>query len=398
MSQENKVKQQVFQRKCPNCGAALTYDPKHGKLYCNHCKSHVDFNKSRNVNERDFTDLLNLKKRDDSSVGYYRCSNCGANTILPRSTLATTCPYCSSPVVLDETQTGHVRPDTIEPFEITDEQARQYVMKWARKRAYAPRKFRRGSNSLSVKGMYTPAWTFDLVTVTRYKGRLGRNRTRTVHRNGKTYTETYVEWFNVEGTTDNSFDDIFISGNNHLTARNFAELDLTNQAKYAVYTDEYLAGYIADNYTVEPEVAYGRAIDKANGIIYRQIMNRYGADHDGGLEVNTEVLSRSFKYVLLPVYVVASKYRGKVYNQYVSGVYSRKSDTNVKVVGKAPVSPWKVLLTVLGCLAFIVGIVALILYFGSGWSFEIPDFGDFYFDASPNLPFNACQFAHTVIK
>ncbi len=134
------------------------------------------------------------------------------------------------------------------------------------------------------------------------------------------------------------------------------------------------------------------------------------------MEIDTTVLSRSFKYVMLPVYVVSSKYRGKVYNQYVSGVYSRKNDANVKVVGKAPVSPWKVLLTVLGCLGLIAGIIALILCCGGDWSL---DFGEFYsisarelnlpnvietyrpsphFNTAQNLPFNTCQFAHTVIK
>lgn len=416
MNGNNRIRQQVFQRKCPNCGAALTYAPEQGKLYCRHCKSYMDFEKSRDVTERDFADLLDLKKWDDGAVRYYRCSNCGANTVLPRSTLATSCPYCLSPAVLDETQTGQVRPDTIEPFEITDGQAKQFVAKWAKKRMFAPHKFKRGTNALSVKGVYTPAWTFDLVTASHYEGRLGRTRTRTVRRNGKSYTETYVQWFSVEGDVDNAFDDLFISGNNHMSVKNFEELDLTNKEKYVVYTDEYLAGYMADSYTVEPDVAYGRAVDKANSMIYRQIMNDYGADHDGGLEVDTTVLSRSFKYVMLPVYVVSSKYRGKVYNQYVSGVYSRKNDANVKVVGKAPVSPWKVLLTVLGCLGLIAGIIALILCCGGDWSL---DFGEFYsisarelnlpnvietyrpsphFNTAQNLPFNTCQFAHTVIK
>lgn len=380
-----KVKQKAFQRKCPNCGASLIYDPTHAKLYCAHCKSYVDFDKSNDVRERDFTELLNMEKWDETSVRYYRCENCGASTVLPMSTLATKCPYCSSPVVVDEKQRGLVRPDTVVPFEISPEQAEEHLSVWAKNKLYAPRDFRKGRKNVSVKGVYTPAWTFDIATVTYYRGRLGKRRTRTVRRNGKSYTETYIDWFYVDDVLENAFDDIYVSGNNHISVSDFKKLDLTNQAKYTVYSDEYLAGYIADNYTVSPEDAYAIARKKADGMIYNGIMSRHNADVDGGLEIDTQVVERSFKYVMLPVYVVSCKYRKKVYNQYVSGVYSKNNSNKVKVSGKAPVSPWKVLATVLFGLGVVAGIIALIMCSGGDWSFDFGDFDDFFSNACQNF-------------
>lgn len=393
-----RVKREAFQRKCPNCGAALVYAPKEKKLYCAHCRSFVDFDKSGQVKERDFTDLINMEVWNDNAVSYYRCDNCGANTVLPRSTLATTCPYCSSPVVLDETQTGHVRPDTVVPFELSVDEAEKCMAQWARKKLFAPRAFRKKAKASSVKGVYTPAWTFDLQTSTEYSGRLGRTRTRTVRRNGKSYTETYVDWFYVEGVFDDSFDDIYVSGSSHISVKDFRELDLTNQAKYVAYTDEYLAGYIADNYTVSPEDAYKSALKQADAEIYRAIMARYGADHDGGLRVETNILSRSFKYVMLPVYVVSGKYRKKVYNQYVSGVHSKRDNNRAKVVGKAPVSPWKILLTVLLGLGLIAGIIALVWFNRANFSFDLGDLDDYYAYALPKFGHNACQILRSGIK
>lgn len=381
-----RVKQEAFQRKCPNCGASLIYDPTQGKLYCEHCKSYVDFDKSNDVRERDFSELIDMDKWDETAVRFYRCENCGANTVLPRSTLATQCPYCSSPVVVDEKQTGLVRPDTVVPFELSVEQAEHHLTVWAKTKLFAPRDFRKGHKHLSIKGVYTPAWTFDLSTVTYYKGRLGRYRTRTVRRNGKTYTETYTDWFYVDSVTDNSFDDIYVSGNNHISVSDFKNLDLTNQAKYTVYKDEYLAGYIADNYTIPPEDAYEAALKKADSAIYNDIMARHNADVDGGLQIDTQVVARSFKYVMLPVYVVSCKYRKRTYNQYVSGVHSKNNINKVKVSGKAPVSPWKVLFTVLICLGIVAGIIALIVCNSDGWSFDFGDFEDFFFKSTAYLP------------
>lgn len=374
-----KVKQEAFQRKCPNCGASLIFDPSQGKLYCNHCRSYVEFSKSKDVAERDFSELTSREKWNETEVRYYVCKNCGANTVLPRSTLATSCPYCSSPVVVDEKTRGLVRPDTVVPFELSVEQAEKRLSEWARGKVFAPRDFRKGHKNVSIKGVYTPAWTFDLVTYTHYEGRLGRHRTRTVRRNGKTYTETYTEWFYVDSEINNSFDDLYVSGSNHISVGDFKQLDLTNQAKYSVYSDEYLAGFIADNYTVDPEIAYGTAVQKADGVIYRDIMRRHNADVDGGIEIHTQVLKRSFKYVMLPVYVVSCKYRGKLYNQYVAGVYG-KGDNKAKVCGRAPVSPWKVLALVLAGLGLLAGLIALVVCNMGGFSFDI---GDFYYGLLP---------------
>ncbi|MCM1195121.1 MAG: hypothetical protein NC332_04215, partial [Firmicutes bacterium] len=378
MQFKNRVNHEAVQRTCPNCGASLRFNPKDGKLYCEHCKSSLDFGNSREVRERDFKELMEFDTWDESKVSYYRCKNCGASTVLSRTTLATSCPYCASPVVLDERKTGLVRPDSLVPFELTEEQAEAQLKLWKKRKLYAPNSFRKNGKSHGIKGVYTPAWTFDFATVSQYDGRLGKTCTRTVRRNGKSYTETYVKWFSVNGTTEKHFDDIFVSGNSHVSAKDFRQLNLTNQAKYVVYNDGFLAGYIADNYTVSPEDAYRAARKQADNAIYNDIMSYYGADHDGGLTVKTTEISRSFKYMMLPMYVATDKHRGKVYRQYVSGVYCDSEKSKAKVCGKSPVSVWKVIVTVLAGLGVIAGITALILHSLDAWSFGFGGW-EFYF-------------------
>ena len=391
MRTDNKVQRKSHQRKCPNCGAPLRYNPASGRLACDHCKSETEFFKSDDVVEREFSELLEHVKWNESEVSCYRCKNCGASAVLPRTTLATTCPYCSSPVVIDENDTGLVRPDSLVPFELTRDDAERQLGKWKRRKAYAPNSFRRNGKACSITGVYTPAWTFDLVTSSHYYGRLGRTCTRTVRYNGKTHTETYVKWFDVDGVVERSFDDVFVSGNNHISVNDFDGLELTDQAKYVVYGDEYLQGYVADNYTVEPNEAYGIAKSKVDSQIYTGIMDEYDADHDGGLKVDTVVVQRSFKYMLLPVYVANCTYRGKVYSQYVSGLFCDDNKSVARVRGKAPVSPWKVLVTVLVCLAAVAGIIAAVILTSDNW---LPDLGngwDLDFKLLPKLlrgPFN----------
>lgn len=350
----NATLRQSSQHKCPNCGAYLVYDPETQDMVCEHCNSKVDIQFNYNVNERDFVELEKAPRwSDGDNVECYRCSNCGANTVMSKGTIATACPYCGSPVVVDTEHLSYVKPDTAVPFQVTDDEARDGLLKWRKKRFLAPQDFRKHLAVDEMKGVYMPVWTFDSTTDTYYDGKLGRRRTRTVRRNGKTYTETYIDWFYVNGNIDMVFDDILIRGSNNVPEKDFSALKPFPQQLYVVYDDRYLAGYIADNYTVQPLDAYEQAKQRMRERIHSQILSMYHADVVGHLNLDVRISNRSFKYAMLPVYVTATKYRQKVFNQYISGVFGY--DKQVKVSGRYPKSPWKIGALVLLGLGLLVG-------------------------------------------
>lgn len=355
---QNVKQQNVEQHNCPNCGASLQYDPSSGKLVCLHCGSSIDFEKSNAVEERDFTELATFSHWKDSDVASYRCFNCGAVTIAPRTALSRKCPYCSSPVVIEDVSGSLVRPDSLVPFELSVEEAAFQLADWRKKKHFAPNKFRKKPKADSINGVFVPAWTFDAVTVSDYNGSVGYRRTRTVRRNGKTYTESYIDWHRVRGVINQSFNDLFVRANENISNSYFNKLQPFPMSKYRVYSDEYLAGYIADSYSVQPLDAFERAKSTMLQAINRAIVARYNADVVGDMDVDMRILSRSFKYMMLPVYIAATKYNKKVYNQYVSGVYYAQN--RCKVCGASPVSPWKVLATVLACAAALAGIIYLV--------------------------------------
>ncbi len=355
----NFKQQKTVQHKCPNCGAALTYDPTTGNLYCSHCDGHVDFEKSEDVKERDFSELVTHQVWKDSDVATFRCSNCGAVEVAPRTSLATKCPYCSAPIVIEDQTSSIVQPDTIIPFELSTKQAIEQLAAWRKRKLFAPNKFRKQIKEDCIRGVFVPAWTFDAQTSSNYDGTVGYHRTRTVRRNGKTYTETYTEWKHVSGVIDASFDDIVIRANDNIPENYFQKLQPYSQTKYKVYDDEYLAGYLADHYSLEPLDAFEKAKAQMEQNIRSRIVVAHHADVEGNMNVDMHINSKSFKYLMLPVYVAATKYNNKVYNQYISGVYNNDEKKQSKICGKAPISPLKVLLTVLICLGALIGCLFL---------------------------------------
>lgn len=376
----NQIEQISSQHRCPNCGAPLKFDPESGELFCEHCQSVVKFDKSDDVSERDFGDLVTFATSKESDITCYRCSNCGATSVAPRTTLATACPYCGSPVVLDDRTGTVVKPDTVIPFELTAEQASLQLSRWRKRKFFAPRNFRKRVKEGSVKGVYVPAWTFDAQTTSEYIGRVGYHRTRTVRRNGKTHTETYTEWRYISGRIDRDFDDIVIRANENVPSGCFEKLGPFPAQKYKAYDDEYLAGFIADHYTLEPLAAFRMAQDIMRASVRQAILQRYRADVEGEIDIDMHILQKSFKYLLVPVYVAVTKYRGKLYNQYVSGVFSDENKSGCKVTGKAPVSVWKVLATVLLCLALLGAVAWLVVNSSatSGYRYDNFDGSGFY--------------------
>ena len=229
---DTKVKKSN-QQQCPNCGADMKYSPEQKHLYCEHCQSVQHIYRNYQVKERDFAELENVATWSQTQAVAYRCNNCGAQTIMSATTMATTCPFCASAVVVDKSALDCVKPDTVIPFEITTEQACQSILRWRKRRVFAPNKFRKNVQIDSVKGTFVPVWTFDCNTSTRYSGTLGKRCTRTVTRNGKTYTETYIRWFPVSGTIDQLFDDIFVNGSNSVPQRQIDKLHPFPQNKYS---------------------------------------------------------------------------------------------------------------------------------------------------------------------
>ena len=352
------------QHKCPNCGSNMHFSPEQGKLVCDHCASTQDVSRNRDVRERDFSEFKNRSKSAQVGVTYYRCRNCGASTKMSDTTIATTCPFCGSPVVVEKNELDTVRPDSVIPFEITQKSAQRAVLRWRKKRWLAPRKFRKFVEVDSVRGVYTPVWTFDSSTYSTYEGRLGERRTRTVTRNGKSQTETYIEWYRVSGAWKRIFDDVFISGSGKMPSSEIDKLHPFPQSKYVVYSDEFLQGYVCDNYTVGPEEAFERAKIQMENVIRSEIVSHYGADEVDYLNVKVSYEGNSFKYLLLPIYVTAAKYKGNVYNNYVSGISCGKDkngEENVKVSGNYPKSAWKIALIVLLAIAAAVGVIFLAL-------------------------------------
>jgi len=358
--EELLTEQQVatLQNKCSSCGAGMIFDIESGNLKCRHCNTMQEFQDEERVQRRQITnDLINShEKWTEGKV--FRCDNCGAQEVLDHKEIARKCSFCGSAKIMAIDELPGIKPDSVIPFQLTEQTAVQRFKKWIKSRWLAPRHFKQADIRERMNKIYTPCWSFSALTQNLYRGTLGRTVTHTTRGpNGTTQTHTSIRWFRVQGQINQGYQDHFIQSGQRISARSFNGLKPFNLQQVRVYRQEYLSGIIAEHYTKTLEACFQEFSNFVKQDIRRMIVRRHRADHVQFLDIKTNFMERKFNYILLPIYISNFNYKGNLFNFYINGATG-------KVVGRNPKSKLKIWGIVLGSIAIVAGVGAALWFSG----------------------------------
>lgn len=342
---------------CPFCGGKVVYSPADRALKCEYCGRKAQIDLTRYGAELDFYDLMNAQNNtwsDETHV--FRCNNCGAREVLSKNEISKKCAFCGTTNVVQTDELCGLKPNAVLPFLLDKKQTCAKVVAWAKKKLFAPKKFKTSVQPEEVCGNYIPAFTFDSATESSYSGRLGKTHTRTKRVNGKTVTETYTEWFHIQGTYSMSFDDILVQASDSVSQKDINKMSPFDTNHSQVYSSEFLQGFSASQYSRTGQECWTDAREIMKQKVRAAILAQYTYDTVGSLSVDMRCKHITYKYVLLPVYVGHCNYAKKLYNFFVNGQTG-------KVTGKTPLSPIRVGIAVLLGLAALVGLGILAYYF-----------------------------------
>ena len=200
----------VTDKKCPNCGATVVYDPETLAMSCPFCGYSRQLPKpednGQDVEELDFSSAKNRESLDwGKAKKSLVCKNCGAETIMDEADTAQCCPYCGSTQVMPvDNDEDVVAPGGVVPFEITKEKAAQIFKSWMKGKLFAPNEAKKSCEAKNFNGMYLPYWTYDSQTTSPYQVELGYRHERT---NSKGESETYYEYKHFSGIYEKFVDD-----------------------------------------------------------------------------------------------------------------------------------------------------------------------------------------------
>jgi DNA-directed RNA polymerase subunit RPC12/RpoP len=344
---------------CVQCGAQVEFSPGEEALTCTYCGTKNEIAREGEIRELDLgTYLAKLEEAEPHVVAsIVKCDSCGAEATPPANVTSFSCPFCSSNIVAKANECSVVKPHAVLPFALTKERAIASFRAWVNSRWFAPSALRRqASIDTGLTGMYLPHWTFDAASTTSYRGQRGDayyvNVTVTVQGRPQTRRERRVRWSPASGVVQNTFDDLLVPASATLDISEVRELTPWDLSRCVPYKDEYLAGFRAERYQLPLEQGFQQAQQMMVPAIDASIRRDIGGDEQR-IEARTTTYSNvTFKHILLPIWVSAYRFGGKVYTFMINAQTG-------EVRGKRPYSTAKIVLAVLTGL-LLVGVVVLL--------------------------------------
>lgn len=352
--------------KCRGCGAQLQFAPGTSNLHCAYCGQDNPILNDGEATPVVSTDYDKYIAKFESagpnlSLKEVACSSCGSNTVLDVFVTSDKCPFCMAPLVLKQEQiSNYLCPDYVLPFRITQEESIVCFKKWLSGLWWAPNDLQKnaGLDSVGLKGVYLPHWTYDTDAHTNYTGERGdyyyTTETYTETVDGKTQTRTrqvrHTTWTFASGTVENEFRNLVVPATNSLPEKTLHNLSPWDFDQLIKFDDRYLSGFRSETYQLDPREGLVKAIKQTESDIDQSIRNDIGGDEQRVGSVNTDYSNKAIKYLMLPVWVSAYRYNKKIYQFTVNACTG-------EVIGERPLSAWKIAFAILVTIGLILGVI-----------------------------------------
>jgi hypothetical protein len=347
--------------KCKDCGAILKFAPGTSSLKCEYCGVQNEILTSAEpvvVVELDYEKFIasGASAAETQEINTVKCTSCGASSTLKPNVSSDNCPFCDTPLVVTSgSATKIIKPGYVLPFKIDVKKAKDSFREWIGGLWFAPNDLKQYADSTDkINGMYLPYWTYDSDTTSEYVGERGVTYMETVtyetEVNGETVTQTREEprimWYPVTGNVSLAFDDVLVLASKSLPDNYTRALEPWDLDHLANFDEKFLSGFRTETYQVEVKEGFETAKKVMSGQIHTAVCTDIGGDQQRVLSLNTAYQNTTFKHILLPIWLSAYRYSGKVYHFMVNGRTGH-------VQGERPYSAAKIAMAVIGALIII---------------------------------------------
>jgi hypothetical protein len=283
-----------------------------------------------------------------------QCQSCKAVSVFDPERVGQRCDFCGSPALVDYQEIkAPIRPQSLLPFKVTQGQVREQIRRWYASKWLAPGKLKSRALVDTVHGVYLPYWTFDAHVVCPWRAEAGHYYyTTESYRDNQGRTQTrqvqHVRWENAAGTVTHFFDDEPVPGTQGVRHDLLKKIEPFPTPDLVPYDAAMLSGFVVEHYQIVLFDAAERSIQQMRAALEALCAQEVPGDTYRNLEISPTFSDRTFKHVLLPVWLLTYTFGATAYQVLVNG-YTGKMD------GTYPVSWWKVLgLIVLALIAVVI--------------------------------------------
>lgn len=349
---------------CPECGGDAEWNPAKQALACPYCGTVLPWTEGQDqigatIREHPLEEALASVSPDARGLmdekKSVKCESCQAISIFDPTRAAQRCDFCGSPSIVPvESMQDVITPESLLPVVVPEPQVRDKLREWYGSRWFAPNKLKRAALTDTLHGIYLPYWTFDAHAVSSWTAEAGYYYYVSVSDGkGGTRQERRTRWESCSGNLAHFFDDDLVPGTVgvHLNLlRKVEPFPTIDQLK--AYEPAYVRGWTVERYQVDLRKASEMSRSQMDSVMYRLCENDVPGDTHRSLQVYTDYSGRTFKHVLVPVWLATYTYGAKSFQVVVNGFTG-------KMAGEHPLSWVKIFFAVLAVIAIFVTIIAL---------------------------------------
>ena len=330
----------VIEYKCPCCNAGLMFSGNVQQLTCEYCDTTFEVDAVRAYNENQEEKKKELFEWEESasrewsdeeqaSIRVFRCPSCGGEILTDENTAATFCPYCDNPTILPGRLSGGLKPDAVLPFQTDKEDAKAAFLRLCKGKPLLPKEFTDRQRLEKITGMYVPFWLYDCDA--EFDGSYKATR---IHRwSDSLYNYVKTDHFLLRRGASSAFSGIPMDGSKKMDDTFMESIEPFDYAQMVDFDTAYLTGYLADKYDVPSESGKERIrqrVDRSFDDQLQATLLGYATVVPTGK--NLQIRHSRARYVLLPVWMLNTRYKDKIYTFAMNGQTG-------KMTGELPVCP-----------------------------------------------------------
>ena len=353
---------------CPECGGDAEWNASKQALACPYCGTIVPWSEGEHpmgaaIVEHDLEATLAAVSPD--SRGFHeekksvKCESCHAISIFDPDRVAQRCEFCGSPAIVPvENLRDAVTPESVLPAVIPGSRVRETLREWYGSRWWAPNKLKRSALTDTLHGIYLPYWTFDAHVDARWTAESGYYYYVTEHyrdSNGKSRTRQVrkTRWVDSAGNLSHFFDDDLVPGTVGVHTALLRKVEpFPTLTDLKPYEPAYVRGWTVERYQVDLRQAAETSRQQMDMVIRQLCSHEVPGDTQRNLQISSLYQGRTFKHILVPIWLVSYTYGTKNF-QVVVNAYTGK------IAGEHPKSWVKITLAVIAVLILILILVFL---------------------------------------
>ena len=265
----------------------------------------------------------------------FKCQGCGASMSYDAAVQNLRCPFCGSEKVDQQADQKSLAARWVVPFQTDQPQVQQILQRWLGTGFWRPNDLVRQAQVTDIRPVYVPYWAFSAKTWTYWTAD-----------SSDVPWGARGDWRPVTGEHRGSYEGVLIGASSVLTPSETGGLCPFNLTLAVKDQEVDLDQWIVEQVKVQRKFARPQA-RLAVEELERNSCKKYVPGRCRNMKVNVRLSAVEGHPVLLPIWILAYRYKGQLYRFLINGQTGRH-------FGTAPVSWWKVFLVGLSVLAFAI--------------------------------------------